>query len=269
MTPVLLTPLLVALALLLAWPLVTLAMTSATGEGGGIDASRYVAVLTSPRYLRVFAITGAIAFASTAIALVLCVPAAIYLHTAEQAGEVRTARMLAVALSLPLSLPGIVIGFFVILLFGFSGVVPEAAEALTGDRRLQIAYTSGGLLIGYVYFQIPRIVLVVRGAAKGVSWEAVDAARTLGASTLTTYRRVVLPALRPAIANAAGLGLATAFGAFGTAATLSRGVSVVPLEIAATFTERFRPEEAATLSILLALVTTGVLVCVARLGTKR
>lgn len=265
MAPALLAPLVTAVAVLLVWPLITLATTSTAGEAGP-DLSRYAAVLTSARHLRVFAVTALIAVASTGVALALCVPAALHLHRAEVLGSGRGSRLLAVAVSLPLSLPGIVIGFFVILLFGQSGVVPEGIEAIAGAPRLRIAYTATGLLLGYVYFQIPRIILVVRGAARAVSWDAVDAARTLGASTWLTYRVVVIPALRPAIANAAGLCVATAFGAFGTAATLSRGISVVPLEIAATFTDRFRPEEAATLSILLAALTTTVLVGLARLG---
>lgn len=255
-TLLLIAPLLVLLAVLLVWPLVTLALAS-----GAEGLTSYAQVLTSSRYLQIFGQTAAVAAISTGLAVLLCVPAAIYL---EQTGG-RQARVLATALTLPLSLPGIVIGFFVILLFGTSGVVPEAVQAVTGQRSLRLAYTTSGLLLGYLYFQIPRVVLVIRGAAGTVDWNAVAAARTLGAGTLAVYRGVVLPTLGPAIISATGLGLATAFGAFGTAATLSRGFEVVPLEIAAAFTERFQPELAATLSILLAAVTTSVLVGLAGL----
>jgi putative spermidine/putrescine transport system permease protein len=253
------------IALLLVWPVGTLAMRSFLGEDGGITFSRYVEVLTNERYLRSFFITTALAVLSTVLALAMCIPAALYI---ERTGT-KAAGVAAIALTIPLSLPGIVIGFFVILTFGMTGAVPVVIEQITGSRALQIAYTFNGLLLGYLYFNIPRAVLVLRGAAAGIPSEVLDAARSLGASPLKVYATVILPALRPAIANAAALSLATAFGAFGTAATLSRGFRVVPLDIAAAFTERFQPELAATLSVLLAIVTTAILVGVGRLGEGR
>lgn len=258
-------PLLVILAVLLVWPLGTLAVKSFVGDDGGVTLQRYADVLTSERYIRSFVITSVLAIASTVLALVLCIPAAVYLERT----TTRFSRLVAVALTIPLSLPGIVIGFFVILVFGTTGVVPVAIQQVTGSRALQIAYTFSGLLLGYLYFNIPRVVLVIRGAVAGTSVAAIDAARTLGASPLRVYWSVVLPALRPAIANASALSLATAFGAFGTAATLSRGYRVVPLDIAAAFTERFQPELAATLSLILAVVTTVVLVGIGSLGERR
>lgn len=258
-------PLVVVLLAVLGWPMLTMVLRSIAGEDGGVDLSRYGDVVTDSRYLGSLAFTAGLALASTVLALVICVPAGLYLER----DRTPVGRGLAVAMTVPLSLPGIVIGFFIILTVGNTGIVPKAAAALTGERFGQIAYTWAGLLLGYLYFQIPRVVLVVRGAAGAVRPEAVDVARSLGASTATIYRRVVLPALRPAIGSSAALALATAFGAFGTAATLSRGMRVMPLEVASAFTDAFRPELAATLSVLLAVVTTLVLVGVGRLGEPR
>ncbi len=258
-------PLVAVLLIVLVWPMLTLAARSVAGDDGGVTLARYGDVLTSSRYLDSIVFTAVLALASTLLALVICVPAGLYLERDRS----RTGRLIAVATTIPLSLPGVVIGFFIILTVGNTGVVPKAAEALTGERMLQIAYTWGGLLLGYLYFQVPRVVLVVRGAAGAVRQEAVDVARSLGASTATTYRRVVLPALRPAITSSAALALATAFGAFGTAATLSRGIRPVPLEVASAFTDAFQPELAATLSVLLAVLTTAILVVVGRLGERR
>ncbi len=259
-------PLLTVFVFLLLWPLAVLAVRSLQPEaGGGLSLSSYLAVLRSPLYARAFLNTALISVASTVLALVICTPAAVYIEG--KAGRGR--KLLAVALAIPLSLPGIVIGFFVILNFGFTGVVPQLLRDLTGQRQLAFAYTFWGLLLGYLYFQIPRVVLVIRGAVAGISQDAIDAARTLGAPTWRVYTDVILPSLRPAMANAASLSLATAFGAFGTAATLSRGYRVVPLEIAAAFTENFQPGRAATLSVLLALITTVLLLGVGRLGEPR
>lgn len=258
-------PLLVMVAGLLLWPLGVIAIRSLTFPDGHVGLGRYGDVLTDGDYLRSFLITSVLAVLSTVIALALCVPAALYLERTRD----RLSRLMAAAMTIPLSLPGIVIGFFVILLFGTTGVVPVTTRQMFGSGVGQLAYTFGGLLIGYLYFNIPRVILVVRGAVAEVSPEVIDAARSLGANPMHVYRRVILPALLPSIASASALSLATAFGAFGTAATLSRGYRVVPLDIAAAFTEQFKPELAATLSVLLAVVTTAILVGVGRLGERR
>ena len=235
-----------------------------SGEDVAFSFDVYTNTLTNPRYFRAFWFTALLAVISTLLALLICVPAAIYIEGQKS----QTRRVAAVLLTVPLSLPGIVIGFFIILGFGRTGVVTDALEAVTPLRNPQIAYTFWGLLLGYVYFQIPRVVLVVRGAVSQISDDVVSAARTLGASPWRVYLEVVLPALRPALVSASSLSLATAFGAFGTAATLSRGIRVVPLEIAALFTERFEPERAAALSIVLGVITVTLLLGVGRLGGR-
>lgn len=258
-------PLVVVLGLVLVWPLLTLAVQSFTTETSAFTLERYADVLTSRRYLGSLAVTAVLASVSTLLALLICVPAGLYIS----ADKSVLGKLLAIALSIPMSLPGIVIGFFVILLIGNTGVVPMLFETTTGQRHLQLAYTWTGLTLGYLYFQIPRVVLVVRGAADGVGSEIVASARTLGANTTTIYRSVILPALRPAIASASVLAFATAFGAYGTAATLARGQRVMPLEIAAAFTDNFQPGTAATLSLILATITTSVLVGINAWGNKK
>lgn len=249
--------------MLLFWPLLILFQRSLiSAETQQISLAHYAEVLRSPLYIRAFVNTAIISVLSTVVALVICIPAAIYVES----GSGRGRKLLAVALTIPLSLPGIVIGFFVILNFGFTGVVPQLIESITGERSLTFAYTFWGMLLGYVYFQIPRVILVIRGAVSGISQDAIDAARTLGASPLRVYTDVILPALMPAIVSASSLSLATGFGAFGTAATLSRGYRVVPLEIAAAFTENFQPAAASTMSILLIAITTLVLFGVGKIG---
>jgi len=250
-------PVLVLFALALLIPLIILLHQSLLdGSNSSLTLENYAAVIRSLAYRRALLNSVLIAFASTLLALILCFPVAVYIERSNS----RYRDALAVALTIPLSLPGIVIGFFVILFFGLTGVVPQLFLLLTGERQLNFAYTFGGMLLGYLYFQIPRVVLVLRGSVAALSQDVIDVSRTLGATPLRVYLDVLLPALLPAMISAASVSLATAFGAFGTAATLSRGFRVLPLEIAASFTESFQPERAASLSIALALLTVALLI---------
>lgn len=237
----------------------------------GLSFQYYRAILGDMRYLKSFLFTTWLALLSTLGALLLCVPVAFYLEQ-ERETDTKASRQIAtklrqlaaVALTLPLSLPGIVIGFFIIIGFGRTGVVTEWLERITDWRNPQIAFTFWGLLLGYIYFQIPRVMLVLRGAIATIHSDVLQVACTLGASPSRVFLRVVVPTLLPAILNAATLSLATAYGAFGTAATLSRGLRVIPLEIAALFTERFQPDKAAALSIMLGVITISLMLLLAR-----
>lgn len=226
-----------------------------------VSLGHYLDILRDPRYIRAFLFTTVLALLSTLGAILLCVPVAFYLEQ-----EVTPSKRLAAAmLTLPLSLPGIVIGFFIILGFGRTGVITHLLEGLTSWRNPQLAFTFWGLLIGYIYFQIPRVILVLRGAITKLQPDTLRVAQTLGLKPLGVFVRVVLPSLWPAILNASTLSLATAYGAFGTAATLSRGLRVIPLEIAALFTERFQPQRAAALSVLLGIITISLMLALGSL----
>ncbi|HAX17023.1 MAG TPA: ABC transporter permease [Actinobacteria bacterium] len=245
----------IMLCILLFWPLLSLGLKSLSGETGEFTLSLYIDVLTNQQYFKSFINTFMLAVLSTIFALVICIPAGIYI----EGDHGKDRKLLAVALTIPLSLPGIVIGFFVIITFGFTGIVPKFIEVLTGTRALNFAYTFYGMLLGYVYFQIPRVILTIRGAVSNISQDVIDAARTLGSYAFQIYFHVILPSLRPSIVSASSLSLATGFGAFGTAATLSRGYRVLPLEIATAFTENFQPRLAVAMSVILVMLTTFML----------
>lgn len=260
-------PLITVLLFVLVWPLIRLGDLSLRGVNVGVQG--YVRILTSPRFLRSLWNTFSVSVASTSLGLFFCMPAAIFIESPSRSRAERfLKRTFVVVLSIPLSLPGIVIGFFIILFFGNTGLVPQVFEIVAGERRLQIAYSVGGILMGYVYFLIPRIILVIRGAVAKLSWETIDVARTLGASPFLIYGKVIFPALSGALLSAASLSIATAFGAFGTAATLSRGFKVVPLEIAAAFTENFQPETASAMSVILTAIVVTALLGLGGLGRR-
>lgn len=257
-------PILALLVLAFIAPLIVLLRESLVTEKNQLTLANYTVLVTSLAYRRALLNSVSIAILSTVLALVLCTPVALYIERSTS----RYRSALAVALTIPLSLPGIVIGFFVILLFGLTGIVPQIFLIITGERQLNFAYTFWGMLLGYLYFQIPRVVLVLRGAVAALSQDVIDVSRTLGATPWRVYFDVLLPTLAPALLSAASVSLATALGAFGTAATLSRGFRVLPLEIASLFTESFQVERAAGLSIALASLTIAALFGLGRFAER-
>jgi sulfate transport system permease protein len=97
--------------------------------------------------------------------------------------------------------------------------------------------------------------------------EVEEAAASLGASNLTTFRRIVLPALRPAILSGAALAFARSVGEIGSLVLVVGKIQIASIVIFADI-ESDAPQSAAGLSVVLLLVSLLVLVILRRLGGR-
>jgi putative spermidine/putrescine transport system permease protein len=88
-------------------------------------------------------------------------------------------------------------------------------------------YSMEGLILVYLYFQFPLMVLVIAPSIDGLRREWREAAENLGATPYQFWRKVALPILMPSILGAAVLLFGNAFGAQATAFQLSGGT--IPL----------------------------------------
>ncbi len=96
-------------------------------------------------------------------------------------------------------------------------------------------YQFWGLVIVYVYFQLPLMLLVMVPALAGLRPQWREAATNLGASTFTYWRRVGLPILLPSLIAAVLLLFVNSFGAYATAYALAQGnINLVPIQIGFT-----------------------------------
>ncbi|MGA2527903.1 MAG: ABC transporter permease subunit [Acidimicrobiales bacterium] len=93
-------------------------------------------------------------------------------------------------------------------------------------------YSFFGVVIVYMYFQIPLMVLVITPALGGLrpSWR--EAAENLGASSLSYWRTVGVPVLLPSVLGGMLLLFGSGFAAYATADTLTAGtVTLAPIQI--------------------------------------
>lgn len=223
----------------------------------------YFVVLTEGRYLMSLVNTVALSLAVTLTTLLLGSAVGIYLARRDFRGK----RLLLSLLTLPLSFPGVIIGFFVILLGGRQGLVADVSDALTGER-ITFAYGLLGLFLAYLYFSLPRAIATYAAAAESMNLQLEEAARSLGASRLRVARDVWLPELAPTTLACGAILFATAMGAFGTAFTLASKFEVLPITIYNEFTNYANFALAASLSIALGLATWLVLFAARRFGAS-
>jgi molybdate transport system permease protein len=125
---------------------------------------------------------------------------------------------------LPLVLPPVVIGYFLLLLFGLRGPI---GAWLYQDFGLQLAFTRAGAALATAVMSFPLMVRAMRLSLEGVDRGLEDAARTLGAGRIDRFATITLPLMLPGILAGAVTAFAASLGEFGAVITF---VSNIPGE---------------------------------------
>jgi putative spermidine/putrescine transport system permease protein len=212
----------------------------APSEALGISSEQWIAGAGAGRAFRyVWSTYGAhlltsfeVALAAGAIAVALGAPAGAALAMSEQR---RRAHALETLLTLPLGVPGIAVAMALITTFPGRGG------------------TLGLLVVGHVLYTMPYAVRTVGEAARATRLvPLLDAAATLGASSLQRAGLVLWPALRRSIGSAALVAFAVSWGEFNVTfllATPARGT--FPTALYLTYTTNSFPVAAAATTIML------------------
>lgn len=219
-----------------------------------LGAGLYLQVLTNPRYWNSLVATVLLSLVVTFVALLIGGLTGIFLER----NRFPLRDLVVSMLTLPLSFPGVVVGFMIIMLAGRQGLIGQATNALFGSK-LVFAYSMMGLFAGYLYFTLPRVVTTVMAAASKMDVSLEEAARTLGASPTQVLLHVTIPCMMPALVSTGAICFATSIGAFGTAFTLATDINVLPILIYTEFTLSANFATAAMLSVVLGVVTWATL----------
>jgi sulfate transport system permease protein len=119
-------------------------------------------------------------------------------------------RFVNMLIDLPFALPTIVAGLTLLALYG-----PQSAV------HVNAAYTRWGVLMALLFVTLPFVVRTVQPVLLEMDVEMEQAAASLGAGRLTTFRRIVLPNLLPAISAGTALAFARAISEFGSTVLIS------------------------------------------------
>jgi putative spermidine/putrescine transport system permease protein len=129
---------------------------------------------------------------------------------------------------------GVPLAFFFVAAIGNYGMVTLFLQKLGLDIYAGSFTIFGfsGLVLVYLYFQIPLMVIVTYPAVEGMKNEWREAAANLGATKFMFWRFIALPVLTPAFLGAFLLLFSNAFAAYATAEVLTSGsIPLLPLQI--------------------------------------
>jgi putative spermidine/putrescine transport system permease protein len=153
---------------------------------------------------------------------------------------------------------GVPLAFAYMIILGNSGVIIQFAKAygLTALANFDL-YTSTGLNLMYIYFQIPLATLLLVPAFYGIRQEWKEANLLLNGNGFTFWTKVGIPVLLPSIFGTLSVLFANALAAYATAyALLMNNYSLLAINITGMFTGDMttRPHLGAALSVVMMLL---------------
>jgi sulfate/thiosulfate transport system permease protein len=182
--------------------------------------------------------------------------------------EFRGRGVLSTIVDLPLAIPTLVMGLMLVAIYGPNAPVGHAL----GTAGIHVIFTPLGIQLALLVVTLPFVIRTVQPVLLELDPAEEEASTTLGANGWKTFRHIVLPAIRPAIAAGALLSFARACGEIGSVlvvagnrpgSTLTAPVYILQLA------SQFKPGEAAAVATLLFAISFALVMITARLLRRK
>ncbi len=170
-------------------------------------------------------------------------------------------RLVDAAVDLPFALPTAVAGIALTALYAPNGPFGQ----LLAPLGVKVAYTSLGIWVALVFIGLPFVVRTVQPVIEEIEREVEEVSATLGANRAYTFRRVILPALTPALLTGFALALARSVGEYGSvifiAGNLPNVTEIAPLLIVIRL-EEFNYEAATAIALAMLVISFAMLLVI-------
>jgi sulfate/thiosulfate transport system permease protein len=247
------------LGLMILIPLSTVFLKTA-----GLTWGSFWSTVTGPRALAAYRLSLGAAFIAAAINLVFGVLVAWVLERYRFPGR----RLVDALVDLPFALPTAVAGIALATLYAGNGWIGRWLEPL----GIEVAYTPLGVVVALTFISLPFVVRTVQPVVADLDPEVEEAAASLGAGRLQTFRRVILPELMPAALTGFVLAFARAMGEYGSvifiAGNMPMKSEITPLLIMIKL-EQFDYAGATAIALVFLLVSFALLLLINFLAWRR
>jgi sulfate/thiosulfate transport system permease protein len=201
------------LGLIVLIPLGALVLGAA---GAGLEAWQSLA---SPRVLAAFRVSFGTALLAAAVNAVFGLIVAWVLVRYVFPGK----RLVDSLIDLPFALPTAVAGIALSALYAGNGWLGQYLEPL----GVKVAFTPLGIVVALIFIGLPFVVRTVEPVLQDLDAEVEEAAATLGARRWQAFRRVILPAILPALLTGFALAFARGLGEYGSVIFIAGNMPMV------------------------------------------
>lgn len=206
--------------------------------------AQYWFAISDPRVVQTYRVTISAAFYSTIAVLLIGLLLAWIITRYDFPGR----RIVDALIDLPFALPTSVAGLTLAALLVPNGWIGQWLS-------FKVAYAYAGIVVAMVFTSIPFVVRTVQPVLQDLGSEYEEAARTLGASRVQTFRKVILPTLAPALVTGGSQAFIRSLGEFGAVIMIAGNIpyqtEVSSLMIFVRLQEFNYPAAAAIASVIL------------------
>lgn len=230
--------------------IVVLPLTGLFLVAAGMTLEAFVQAVTSPRVLASYRLSFGGALVAATVNAVFGLIVAWVLVRYRFPGK----RLLDALVDLPFALPTAVAGIALTTIYAPNGWI----GARLAPFGIQVAFTPLGVIVAMTFIGLPFVVRTVQPVLQDLGAEQEEVAASLGAGRLQTIRRVLLPAILPALLTGFTLALARAVGEYGSiifiAGNLPMASEITPLLIVIKL-EQYDYAGAAALGVMMLLLS--------------
>ena len=220
------------------------------GIGPVVDA------LTDPAVVHAFRVTAIVAFWAVLLNTIFGVGVAILLVRHRFPGR----KLLSVLIDLPIAVSPVVVGLALVLVYGKFAPIGGFLDR----HGIQIIFAYPGMVLATMFVSLPLVVREVAPVLEEIGIEQEQAAWTLGANRIQTFRKVTLPAIRWAVAYGVVLTLARSLGEYGAVAVVSGRLIGKTQTATLVVEERFQNfDQGAAYAVSVTLAFVAILILVA------
>ena len=170
-------------------------------------------------------------------------------------------RIVDALVDLPFALPTAVAGIVLATLYAPNGWLGQYFAA----HDIKIAYTPLGIVVALTFIGLPFVVRTVQPVLADVEAEVEEAAASLGAGRWDVFRRVIFPAVFPALLTGFALAFARAIGEYGSVIFIAGNMpyisEIAPLLIVAKL-EQYDYAGATAIAVVMLLISFGLLLAI-------
>ena len=222
--------------------------------GGNFTLENYETVFTKLLYQKAMINSLKISVVSAVVGIAVAFLGARAIHL-EQG---KMGRFFMMILNMVSNFAGIPLAFAYMILLGNAGLMVHIGESLGVEALANYnLYTSNGMSMIYIYFQIPLATLLLIPAFDGVRKEWKEAALLLGSREGYFWRKVGIPVLMPSILGTFSVLFANVLAAYATVyALMMNNISLLPVQIAGSYVGevKTKPGLGGALSVIMMLM---------------
>jgi putative spermidine/putrescine transport system permease protein len=227
-------------------------LISSFSNSEGITFEHYQEVLTNSYILQGFKNSLVLSLVSAVIALLVSLLGVFAMTYLSEPVRER----LLIFSNLTSNFSGVPLAFAFIVLLGNSGLFTLAMESFGWDFSFSL-YSWSGLLLIYIYFQLPLAVMLLYPIYDGIQEQWKEAAALLGASKFIFWKKIGLPIILPGVIGTFTILFANALGAYASAYALTgSNYNLAAIRIGALIQGDIfaQPELASAIAVLLGIV---------------